>query len=75
MNFNKFFNIGHFSLIYFFWNFILLPNGWFYAFQLKFKLDMFDSSLRLVSGLYTISYYKLCDDFGFLYTPGLVVIN
>ncbi|NTU46252.1 hypothetical protein HGA88_01360 [Candidatus Roizmanbacteria bacterium] len=64
-----------FEFIFFAWSFLTFLYVWLSAFRLKFTVDIFDHSLRLVTGLYAAKGFIPYKDFGFVYPPGLLMLS
>lgn len=54
---------------------LILVNEWFIAYQLKFVPDIFDDSIKIVSGLYTVFKFTPYTDFAIVYPPGLLILS
>ena len=54
---------------------LIFVNEWFVAYQLKFVPDIFDDSLKIVSGLYTVFKFTPYTDFAIVYPPGLLILS
>ncbi len=63
------------SIIFFLWSIFYFLKVWLENYQLKFNLDLFDGSLRLISGLYASNNFIAYKDFSFVYPPGLVILS
>lgn len=68
-------NFDFFSFLFFTWALTIYAHDWILGFQLKFRLDIFDTSLRLISGLYSYYGFRPYTDFGFVYPPGLLLLQ
>ena len=54
---------------------LIFINEWMLAYQLRFIPDIFDDSLKLLSGLYTSFNFIPYTDFAIVYPPGLLILS
>ncbi len=54
---------------------MVFVNEWIMAYKLRFVPDIFDDSIKLVSGLYTLFGFVPYTDFAIVYPPGLLILT
>ncbi|OGH24780.1 MAG: hypothetical protein A3B47_00330 [Candidatus Levybacteria bacterium RIFCSPLOWO2_01_FULL_39_24] len=68
-------SFDYIGLIFFLWSVTIYLSRWIPCYNLLINIDPFDGALRLVAGLYSsASNFKIYNDFGILYPPGLVFL-